>query len=1035
MPLVQQITGSGATLTLTGVAAGNALILLDSYFRHPGTGVGETAPTDTQGTWSVAAAGIPGLDGDESGSGIFYQLNVAAGTHTVTPQANTSHNTTLIEWSGMPTSGAFDVGNNAATNASSFTSQVTGTTSSTAQADEVVFIVLGLAAAAGVTDVGFTDPVSGFTTVQKVSNDASDIATFHAYKVVSAIGTQSATFNWTDAENPQSAGANIAAFKITASASPAAYEDAPLEDSSDDDTAWWAEQAFAQTQLAGRVHNDDWDWSGEDTVDDDWWAESNYPNLSAPALVILAYQDDWTGEDHLEDDAWGVEAEFQNASVAAVPQVVADDWAWDEDIGDEVPEASGPVDSGDMPWADEWWDDDAGEDATDASQPVIADALPAQQYEDTAALFDDDLEASFDYMVDDFSNFDAPVIYEADWDWNEDQGDDVVFAIVDDDDDAVGANAPPLPQEDIDWSADDQMPVAPIADDYQQSDALPVQAYEHDWDWAEDPDEGVFETDAAIGANVVVVPQQTQEEIDWTDEVGAALVPDDYQQSDAPASFIAPETDIDWSSDEWPLTGFSTDYLQSDVAVVGPVQDLGTPELDIDVEVEDDFFDDFGNEDAPDLPPEDGWDWRSDDGADDADLFVIIDDDDDAIQSNAPVGVPTYPDEWNWDEDVGESEIFTIVDDDDDAIQTDVPAQVYADDWQWDEDAGDDIIFSIVDDDDDAVGPDAPADAPAEDAPTFEVDLDEYIIDDYGNFDAPSLPAQPYADEWFDDDLTDDWLALVDDDDDAVGPDAPADVPSQDVPDFDGEVEDWAPIDEVLSADPAPPQSPTDDWTWEDDTYDIEYGLDADPVGPDLVVAASQLPYADEWGTWDEDVGDSEIFPIIDDDDDAIGPDAPSQAISGDEWQWDEDTGDADLFALIDDDDDAIQTDAGQAQASDDWNWDEDAADADVIDEPVGQDAPACADHEWIWSDEADDDGWWITGEPLTADLLPTLTYAEAWDWNGEDTVDDDWWTESSYASVDSPFCYGNDEVWHVDYRGRVWLVKRRPRVTVVDEH
>mgnify|MGYP000461560725 CR=1 FL=1 len=52
-----------------------------------------------------------------------------------------------------------------------------------------------------------------------LSDDASDVATFHAYKIVAATGTQSATFNWTDSEANQFAGANIATFKAAAAAS------------------------------------------------------------------------------------------------------------------------------------------------------------------------------------------------------------------------------------------------------------------------------------------------------------------------------------------------------------------------------------------------------------------------------------------------------------------------------------------------------------------------------------------------------------------------------------------------------------------------------------------------------------------------------------------------------------------------------------------------------------------------------------------------------------------------------------------------
>jgi hypothetical protein len=220
--LAQSITGNGATLTLNGVVSGALLTLQDSFYRTSGGAVAEAPPTDTQGAWSVSSAGVPGAqgNGNYSGCGIFHQANAAAGTHTVTPQTSADNNATLCEWVGCKAASPLDASASASTNNFAGTSQVTGTTAVTAQNDELVLIAFGLACPVGVTDVGFTDPVSGFTTQQKVSNDASDIATFHAYKIISATGTQSATFNWTDTEATQFCGAAIATFKAADSSAP-----------------------------------------------------------------------------------------------------------------------------------------------------------------------------------------------------------------------------------------------------------------------------------------------------------------------------------------------------------------------------------------------------------------------------------------------------------------------------------------------------------------------------------------------------------------------------------------------------------------------------------------------------------------------------------------------------------------------------------------------------------------------------------------------------------------------------------------------
>ena len=222
---VQTVTGTG-NLTLNGVAAGNLLIAWQSIFRATSTQAAVGTPTDSVGAnFSVAIAGVPAFLFSSSwdvGVGIFYKQNAESGTHTVTPEAASNDHGTLSEFSGMSTTGALDVSIAAKTENTSHTSRTTGTTGTTAQADELICIGHSLGGFNGAVDVGYTDPVSGFTTVQKVINDASDLAMFHAYKIASATGTQSATFNWTATETTISSHAAIATFKGTAAGGVAA---------------------------------------------------------------------------------------------------------------------------------------------------------------------------------------------------------------------------------------------------------------------------------------------------------------------------------------------------------------------------------------------------------------------------------------------------------------------------------------------------------------------------------------------------------------------------------------------------------------------------------------------------------------------------------------------------------------------------------------------------------------------------------------------------------------------------------------------
>ena len=215
------VTGNGATIAKASVTAGSLLTLQTGFYRVGATGNPEAVPTDSQGTWSTASASAPGQNlavTAECGASIFYQANVASGTHTVTVQTNAGKALTLAEWSGA-TSAPLDASANARTNAFPGTSQVTGTTATTVQADELSLIALGLQAPSGSSDVGFTDPVSGYTTLQKQSSDLGTTpAALHSYKILTSIGTQSATFNWTSTEVNQFCGGAIATFKATAAA-------------------------------------------------------------------------------------------------------------------------------------------------------------------------------------------------------------------------------------------------------------------------------------------------------------------------------------------------------------------------------------------------------------------------------------------------------------------------------------------------------------------------------------------------------------------------------------------------------------------------------------------------------------------------------------------------------------------------------------------------------------------------------------------------------------------------------------------------
>ncbi len=195
----QQITGNGTTLVLSGVAAGSMLVLTSSCFNAVGV-IAETLPTDSAGTFQTQDKLAADSVGQGNLASIFYEPNAAAGTHTATPQnfGAGSQQRCFAEFTALATTSPLDAKTTAKTENSTQLSQVTGTIATVAQAGQLVVIVCSLSGSPGAANVGWTDPVAGFTTLMKASNDNTDMAGLHAFKVSSAIGSQVATFNWTD---------------------------------------------------------------------------------------------------------------------------------------------------------------------------------------------------------------------------------------------------------------------------------------------------------------------------------------------------------------------------------------------------------------------------------------------------------------------------------------------------------------------------------------------------------------------------------------------------------------------------------------------------------------------------------------------------------------------------------------------------------------------------------------------------------------------------------------------------------------------
>jgi hypothetical protein len=201
-------------MTLNGVKSGNLLTLQSTVFTQTAS-TALPVPTDTQGTWSTArsVAGASGVGPGWCKSSIFYQANVGSGTHTVTPDADgISRHHTLCEWEDMKASSVLDASNGNTISNTDHTSNQTGTTGTLNSLNELILISLGLAATSGVSDVGFTNPVSTYSNLQIIPNDQTDVATYHSYKIVKSTTAENPTFNWTQHEAQMASQSAIASF-------------------------------------------------------------------------------------------------------------------------------------------------------------------------------------------------------------------------------------------------------------------------------------------------------------------------------------------------------------------------------------------------------------------------------------------------------------------------------------------------------------------------------------------------------------------------------------------------------------------------------------------------------------------------------------------------------------------------------------------------------------------------------------------------------------------------------------------------------
>lgn len=207
--------------SLSGVVAGNTLIADVTYFNSGG-GVGVPTLADSSGqTWLASTADQQPYPPNPAGIARYYLPAANVGTHTVTftgDGAGAFLGASMIEVSGLLSVASQDASSHNGVATGATTSGNTGTTGATTQASE--FLICALAGnGAGLTNMGISDPPSGFTSLAVSQDSTDDFGFEQCYKILTTTGTQSCTWSWTSGGLDQYS-ALATTFKASTSTAP-----------------------------------------------------------------------------------------------------------------------------------------------------------------------------------------------------------------------------------------------------------------------------------------------------------------------------------------------------------------------------------------------------------------------------------------------------------------------------------------------------------------------------------------------------------------------------------------------------------------------------------------------------------------------------------------------------------------------------------------------------------------------------------------------------------------------------------------------
>jgi hypothetical protein len=204
------VNGTTFTVSLGGVSTANQLLLIVSSSE---------VPSAVPSGFTQIYAPTPGTS--NTATKFYLKATPASGSATINFSLATYAGASLLEISGLAPS-PLDITN--FTNITGNTQASSVSTGTLSQANEIIIAALAYGLPGGVANSAITNPPVGFTTIAVDTNSNNDQALEHAYKIVSATTSVTASWTWSDTALTDSQSSIISLKGATGAVTPTQFK-------------------------------------------------------------------------------------------------------------------------------------------------------------------------------------------------------------------------------------------------------------------------------------------------------------------------------------------------------------------------------------------------------------------------------------------------------------------------------------------------------------------------------------------------------------------------------------------------------------------------------------------------------------------------------------------------------------------------------------------------------------------------------------------------------------------------------------------